>query len=149
MGSRVQLREGIVTAAELVSAYLAGLERADTQAVLALFAPGAVVYSPLYGPKPATEFYPELFADTGRAQLTLRGVMEGRTPDGSALISFWFHFDWRLPSGAAAPFDVVDLAELADDGRIAALHIVYDTVDVRPVFERETGTSWRPERDGD
>jgi hypothetical protein len=133
-----------VTAADLVSAYLAGLERADAEAVLELFAPGAVVHSPLYGPRPATEFYPELFADTSRSRLTLLGVMEGRTQQGVALISFWFHFDWRLPSGAAALFDVVDLAELAEDGRIATLRIVYDTVNVRPVFEHETGTSWRP-----
>lgn len=132
-----------MNATDLVSAYLAGLEAADTEGVLALFAPGATVYSPLYGPRPATEFYPELFADTSGSQLTLLGVMEGRSREGAALISFWFHFDWRLPSGAAAPFDVVDLAELADDGRIAALRIVYDTVDVRPVFERETGGSWR------
>ncbi|MFE0104574.1 nuclear transport factor 2 family protein [Streptomyces sp. NPDC059009] len=138
-----------MTAGELVSAYLAGLERADAEAVLELFAPGAVVHSPLYGPKPATEFYPELFADTSRSRLTLLGVMEGRGRDGAALVSFWFHFDWRLPSGAAAPFDVVDLAELAEDGRIATLRIVYDTVDVRPVFERETGTSWNPATEGE
>ncbi|MFJ8357355.1 nuclear transport factor 2 family protein [Streptomyces sp. NPDC093984] len=133
-----------MTTAELVSAYLDGLERADTEAVLALFAPGAMVHSPLYGPRPATEFYPELFADTSRSRLTLLGVTEGRTHQGAALISFWFHFDWRLPSGAAAPFDVVDLAELDEDGRITTLRIVYDTVEVRPVFERETGSSWRP-----
>ncbi len=59
------------------------------------------------------------------------------------MVSFWFHFDWRLPSGALAPFNVVDVAELADNGRIATLHIVYDTVEVRPTFEAETGTSWR------
>lgn len=136
-----------MSSAELVSAYLAGLERADTDAVLDLFAPGAVVHSPLYGPTPATEFYPALFADTSRAQLTLLGVMEGRTEQGAALVSFWFHFDWRLPSGAAAPFDVVDVAELDEDGRIAALRLVYDTVTVRPAFERETGGSWRPDTD--
>ncbi|MEU2835405.1 nuclear transport factor 2 family protein [Streptomyces lavendulae] len=133
-----------MTAAELVAAYLSALEQADADAVLELFAPGGVVRSPLYGPRPATDFYPELFADTSRASLTLLGVAEGQTRQGAALISFWFHFDWRLPSGAAAPFDVVDLAELTDDGRIATLRIVYDTVDVRPVFERETGSSWRP-----
>jgi hypothetical protein len=41
-----------------VSAYLSSLERADAEAVLALFAPGAMVHSPLYGPRPATKFYP-------------------------------------------------------------------------------------------
>jgi hypothetical protein len=35
----------------------------------------------------------------------------------------------------------VDLAELDENGQITTLRIVYDTVDVRPVFEQETGTS--------
>jgi hypothetical protein len=48
------------------------------------------------------------------------------------MLAFWFHFDWRLPSGRQAPFDVVDLAELDDDGRISSLRIIYDTVEVRP-----------------
>ncbi|GAA3285785.1 nuclear transport factor 2 family protein [Streptomyces lavendulae] len=136
-----------MTAAELVSAYLAALERADAEAVLRLFTPNAVVHSPLYGPKSAAEFYPDLFADTSRPHLTLLGVLEGRNQQGTLLISFWFHFDWLLPSGVAAPFDVVDLAELSQDGRIAELRIVYDTVNVRPVFEGETGTSWRASTD--
>ncbi|RZS36890.1 ketosteroid isomerase-like protein [Herbihabitans rhizosphaerae] len=125
----------MLTPSDLVSRYLDALERSDLDAVLALFAPDAVVHSPLYGERPPAEFYPELFADTSAAKLTLHGVMEGRTRDGAPLVSFWFHFDWRLPSGVAAPFDVVDLAELAEDGRIAALRILYDTVDVRPSFE--------------
>lgn len=133
-----------MNAADLVPAYLSALERADPDAVLELFAPGAVVHSPLYGPMPATDFYPALFADTSRSQLTLKGTAEGTTEDGRRLLTFWFHFDWRLPSGTEAPFDVVDVAELTDDGRIATLRIVYDTVDVRPAFEREKGASWRP-----
>jgi hypothetical protein len=48
-----------------------------------------------------------------------------------------------LPSGEAAPFDVVDVAELDEDGLVTSLSIVYDTVDVRPAFERATGSSWR------
>jgi hypothetical protein len=39
---------------------------------------------------------------------------------------------------------VVDVLELANDGRIAGLHIVYDTAEIRPAFEQETGRlSWR------
>jgi hypothetical protein len=33
---------------------------------------------------------------------------------------------------------------LDDDGLIGELHIIYDTIAVRPAFERETGHSWRP-----
>jgi len=36
------------------------------------------------------------------------------------------------------------VATLAPDGKIQELHIIYDTVDVRPAFEAEVGrTSWR------
>jgi ketosteroid isomerase-like protein len=130
--------------AELVASYLAALEQADLVGVLKLFTPDAVVHSPLYGPMPAAQFYPALFADTGESRLTLKGTMAGRSDGDGRLLAFWFHFDWRLPSGRQAPFDVVDLAELSDDGRISSLRIIYDTVDVRPAFEAETGDSWRP-----
>ncbi len=70
--------------------------------------------------------------------------MLGVDQTGATTVSFWFHFDWRLPSGAAAPFDVVDVATLASDGKIRDLHIIYDTVDVRPAFEADVGrASWR------
>jgi hypothetical protein len=109
-----------------------------------LFTEDGVVHSPLYGPQPAGEFYPRLFADTSEANLTLRSVMSGTDEAGQPTVGFWFHFDWRLPSGARAPFDVVDIATLGQDGRIKELHIVYDTVDVRPAFEAEVGRpSWR------
>lgn len=124
---------------ELVARYLAALGAADVDGMLSLFAPGARVQSPLYGDRAASDFYPELFADTGAAVLTLRGTMTGTSATGSPLLSFLFHFDWTLPNGTPAPFDVVDVAELADDGRIQAIRIVYDTVDVRPAYEADTG----------
>jgi ketosteroid isomerase-like protein len=124
---------------DLVASYLTAVENADLDAMLALFADDAVVHSPLYGTVPAVEFYPQLFADTGSATLTLLGTMRGTSVEGRALVSFLFHFDWILPGGTAAPFDVVDVAELDDSGRIRSLRIVYDTVDVRPAFEADTG----------
>jgi hypothetical protein len=130
---------------DLVAAYLRALSTADAGLVVGLFADDGIVHSPLYGPRPARDFYPALFADTSRADLTLKSVMSGEDQAGRTTVGFWFHFDWRLPSGAAAPFDVVDVATLAPDGKIKELHIVYDTVDVRPAFEAEVGrSSWRP-----
>ena len=123
----------------IVAAYLTAVEEADVAGMLALFADGAIVHSPLYGSMPAAEFYPALFADTGSATLTLLGTMRGTSAEGRALLSFLFHFDWVLPNGTAAPFDVVDVAELDDDGLITSLRIIYDTVDVRPAFEADTG----------
>ncbi len=128
-----------MTGRTLAAGYLSAIERGDLDAILALFHPDATVHSPLYGPLPATEFYPKLLADTGRSALHLRGVAQ----DGP-LVSIWFRFDWTLPSGSAADFECVDMLELDEDGRITALHIFYDTATNRPAFERETGSSWRP-----
>ena len=129
---------------DLVAAYLRALGTADTDLAVSLFADDGLVRSPLYGPRPASEFYRALFADTSQANPTLKAVMRGEDQAGQTTVSFWFHFDWRLPSGTAALFDVVDVATLAPDGRIKELHIVYDTVDVRPAFEAEVRrSSWR------
>lgn len=131
-------------AEQLVDTYLRALTAADVRTMVGLFTDDAIVQSPLYGPTPPREFYPQLFRDTGAAKLTLRAVMQGRDESGASMVSFFFHFDWRLPSGTAAPFNVVDVARLGPDGRIAELHLIYDTVDVRPAFEAETGRpSWR------
>jgi ketosteroid isomerase-like protein len=128
-----------MTARTLAAAYLAALGRGDLPALLALFHPEAIVHSPLYGPSPATEFYPRLLADTGRSELHLRGVTQGEH-----LVGVWFRFDWTLPSGAVTGFECVDMLELDDQGLITTLRIFYDTVTTRAAFEHETGGSWRP-----
>lgn len=117
----------------LVREYLASLEAADADRVIALFAPGGIVDSPLYGTMPAAEFYPALFADTASSRLTLRATMAGST-GGRTVVSFWFDFDWTLSTGEPAPFTVVDVAELDEHGLIERLHIVYDTHPIRDAF---------------
>lgn len=135
------------SADELVGTYLRALNTADVELALSLFTVDARLYSPLYGPQRAEDFYPALFADTNQANLALKSVMTGRDTAGARTVSFWFHFNWRLPSGAAAPFDVVDVATLSADGRIQSLRIIYDTVGVRPAFEADVGhSSWRESR---
>jgi hypothetical protein len=135
------------SADDLVGAYLHALNTADAELAVRLFAEDGVVHSPLYGPQLAKDFYPALFADTSQANLTLKSVMTGTDAARATTVSFWFYFHWRLPSGTAAPFEVVDIATLDTDDRIQKLHVVYDTVDVRPTFEAEVGhPSWRQSR---
>ena len=117
----------------LVNEYLASLEAADADRVIALFTPDGSVESPLYGTMPAAEFYPVLFADTASSRLTLRTTMTGST-EGRTIVSFWFDFDWILSTGKPAPFTVVDVAELNEAGLVERLHIVYDTHPIRDAF---------------
>ena len=119
---------------ELIDEYLAALEVGDAERILALFAPDAVVHSPLYGSVPARQFYPALFADTAESTLTLRRVFR----DEPEAVAFWFDYDWVLADGTPASFTVVDIAELTQDGLIASLYIVYDTSPVRAKFQQAT-----------
>jgi hypothetical protein len=133
-----------MTPNQLAVLYLGALEMADVEQILGLFAADGVVHSPLYGPTPAATYYPELFRDTSGSDLTLRGVSSGASVDGGGLVMIWFHYDWQFAGGERVRFDVVDVLELNAEGRIAHLHIVYDTVDTRPAMEQETGrASWR------
>lgn len=127
-------------ALELATEYIAAIEAGDADRVLALFSADAVVHSPLYGSSPAAEFFPKMLGDTARAELGLLGAANGSTPDGTPLAIWFFRFDWTLASGGdVIGADMVDIAQLDDEGRIADLTIVYDTHDARPVFRSATG----------
>ncbi|MET0401112.1 MAG: nuclear transport factor 2 family protein [Cystobacter sp.] len=135
-----------MTPDEIAKTYLSALEKSDLQTILQLYTPEGVVHSPLYGPRRAVDFYTALFKDTGRARIGLKGVTQGKQIDGRPLITIWFQFDWTLPSGQPAHFECVDVLEVDEHSRVAALHIIYDTVTARPAYEAEhgAGSSWRP-----
>jgi hypothetical protein len=50
-----------MTPDQLARTYLDALGRADLDTMLSLFAADGQVHSPLYGPRPAASFFPELF----------------------------------------------------------------------------------------
>ncbi|MCI1747959.1 MAG: nuclear transport factor 2 family protein [Acidipropionibacterium sp.] len=116
----------------LVATYLNALGSADTAGIIALFAPGGRVHSPLYGLMKAADFYPMLFDETDESVLHLRKVLKG-----DQVIAFWFDFDWTLADGTPAPFTCVDVAELDVSARITDLHIVYDTSTLREAWTRQ------------
>lgn len=122
------------TADELVEQYLAALSAADPGAAVRVFARDGVVNSPLYGEQAARDFYPALFADTAESVLSLRKTL---VSDDGGTIAFWFDFAWVLADGTPAPFTVVDVAELDENGLISRLHIVYDTHPIRESWENQ------------
>ncbi|AJC68466.1 MULTISPECIES: nuclear transport factor 2 family protein [Dickeya] len=135
-----------MTPDQIAKTYLDSLEKSDLHAILDLYTPDGVVFSPLYGPRKAVDFYTALFKDTGRAKINLKGVTKGAQVDGRPLITIWFKFKWTLPSGEPAHFECVDVLEMNSEGLIEKLHIIYDTVTARPAYEAEfgVGSSWRP-----
>jgi len=127
-------------AESLCRRYLAALDAGDLDAVLALFAPGAEVVSPLYGVRPATEFYAALFADTERSRTELLHVFPASSPIGA--VALHFRYDWTLADGKLVTFEVVDVIELTPAGdAFARLTILYDTAPLRPDFAAVHGRS--------
>ncbi|MCB1355262.1 MAG: nuclear transport factor 2 family protein [Maritimibacter sp.] len=119
-----------MTVTELCNAYLAGLDAGDLDAVLALFAPGAEVVSPLYGTMPARDFYAALFADTEASDTTLLNIFD--SSDNGGAVALHFRYGWTLADGTPVAFEVVDVIELtrARDA-FAKLTIIYDTAPLR------------------
>jgi hypothetical protein len=78
---------------DLIRHYLKGLEERDEAAILSLFAVEGIVLSPLYGRRRAKDFYPGLFADTGRSVISLHHILRDTyRPDVAAA---YFRYDWN------------------------------------------------------
>ena len=119
----------------LCNAYLAGLDAGDLDAVLALFAAGAQVVSPLYGTKPAREFYTALFSDTERSDTTLLNIFDQSETGGA--VALHFRYGWTLADGTPVRFEVVDVIELTEArDAFAKLTIIYDTAPLRADWGR-------------
>ena len=119
----------------LITSYFHALERGSYETIIKLFAPGAIVISPLYGKKPATLFYKEVFADTKSSKITLKNIfLSQENPHVGAA---HFLYDWTLKDGTPAPFECMDVFEFSKDGtHIEKLTIIYDTQHTRKAFDQ-------------
>ncbi len=122
-----------MTISEIIQSYLHALERGDEYGVLQLFAEGAIVVSPLYGRKKATDFYEQLFEDTAQSLITLLQIFKG-AQKGSAAAHF--RYRWTLEDEQPVSFEAVDIFEFDNERKISKLTIIYDTAFVREAFER-------------
>jgi ketosteroid isomerase-like protein len=116
----------------IAEAYLAALQEADLDSLLALFSPDGQVVSPLYGQLPAATFYRALFADTRRSEVSLTDVL---THEARRSIGFLFTYRWTLADGELVDFEVIDYCQLNSAGQITALRIIYDTARTRQAWE--------------
>lgn len=112
--------------------YLDALAQADLKAIMALFAPNAIVISPLYGRQSATAFYQALFEDTQSSVLELVDIYMGLEP---LKASVHFKYHWIMADQTEVKFDVVDVIAFNEAGAIESLQIIYDTAQTRPAFE--------------
>jgi len=122
---------------QVMNQYLNALGDGDYDALIKLFDPKAVVRSPLYGHRPALEFYRELLRDTRTSVLTPHSFFAEAEKKSGAL---YFTYAWTMADGARVTFDCVDVFTFDEAGKILTLHIIYDT--------QQTRSSWdsQPER---
>lgn len=123
-----------MTLDDLCHRYLDALNTSDLEGVRALFTSAAEIVSPLYGVRPAHDFYAKLFADTSRSETTLLNVFDSSAEGRS--VALHFRYVWTLASGKVVEFECVDVFELTEDRqRFARMTIIYDTAPLRADFE--------------
>ncbi|MEQ8702592.1 MAG: nuclear transport factor 2 family protein [Phaeodactylibacter sp.] len=121
----------------LILAYLDALSKGDLPALLELFAPAAVVYSPLYGKKTAKIFYADLLKDSKASHIELLNVFQAPGTSHAA-VNFLYH--WTLANGEQVRFDCVDIFHFNAAGKIIKLKIIYDASLTRPALQRTQNT---------
>lgn len=114
----------------VVEAYVEALDAGDDEAVVDLFAPEAVVTSPLRESVPARQFYTDLIEDSRESQVELVEVFTG---DASAAAQL--AYDWTLSDGTRTAFDCVDVFRFDDEGQITSLRIFYDPSEIQDAYE--------------
>lgn len=123
------------TPLDTVRAYLHCLHTSDTAGLIASFEPDGVVHSPFLGTMQARDFFPRLAQASSQSVITLIDLFSSVQPAGGAVrVAAYFRYDWTLSDGRVVDFTCVDVFGFQPGGgRIASMHIVYDT---HPLRER-------------
>jgi ketosteroid isomerase-like protein len=118
---------------DAIHSYLDALSRGDLDQLLALFAPQAIVHSPLYGQQAARAFYPALLQDSAASHIEPLQIFQSNSPQYAA-VNFLYH--WTLANGEEVTFDCVDIFQFDKAGKITELKIIYDASQTRSALER-------------
>ncbi len=119
---------------QVMNNYLTALGNGDYDSLMALFAEKATVKSPLYGNRPAAEFYRDLLRDTRTSVLTPHTFFAEAEKKSGAL---YFSYHWTMADGTQVSFDCVDVFAFDDSKKILSLHIIYDTQQTRSAWDAQ------------
>ncbi len=110
---------------EIALKYINLLEKGKMNQIIDLFQKDGIVISPLYGTKPAKDFYLQLEKDTANSQLLINEIFESQDTNTIAL---FFTYNWTLKNNKKVVFDVIDIISFDNNNKINKLRIIYDTV---------------------
>ena len=112
--------------------YLEALEAGNIKDLIDLFTPDAMIESPVYGLKKASDFYAELLKVTTSSELTFKGFFKDKDSNSCAL---YFHYKWILKNKETIAFDVVDIIDFDQDNKIKALKIIYNSINSQKAID--------------
>ena len=121
-----------MTRSEVAKKYIEFLSNGAVEQIVSLFSEDGKVSSPIYGDKPAREFFKELTDDTTNSTLTFKKIFEDA---GSNSLALYFEYEWTVKSGKVVVFDVVDILDFDNETKIEKLKIIYDTFIARKLVE--------------
>jgi len=112
-----------------LEAYVAGINSGDEKAVLALFAPGAVIEDPVGSPPKTGDEIAAWFADTVAFETRIEPVapIRGSHADAAALV---FDVTFQPPEGPRLLIRSLDVCTFDAEGRITSLRAYWGPDDV-------------------
>ncbi len=125
-----------MTKRKIAEQYVQYLEQGNIQNIIELFSENGKVDSPVYGVKPAIDFYEELYNDTSQSKLTMLGIFE---EEDTGDVALYFNYIWTLKNNKVVDFNVVDIIQFDDCNKITLLTIIYDTVKSRELVKEVKG----------
>ena len=108
---------------KIADTYLNFLSAGKSSELTSLFISDAKVLSPIYGEKSALEFFNTLESDTKNSKLLFKGFFD---ETDSLRFALFFNYSWEMENGNQSNFDVVDIFELNELGKIVKLQIIYN-----------------------
>ena len=125
--------EIIIQVQNIIQKYFRALESCDANTLTSLFSTNGIVHSPLYGDRPARDFYNDLINDTTASTISLLNTFTN--PKKPNIYAAHFRYDWTLKDGSKTNFECIDIFHFDKQSKITELTIIYDTHKLRSIFD--------------
>jgi hypothetical protein len=119
----------LVSTRETIERYVKAVQQHDYNEVIVCFAENAIVVHPIFGTKPAPEFFKSLFTNTGSDHITVKTVFDAADDPHTADVLFYD--EWRTADGTEFNNDIVLVFRFDDAALVRKLTVIFDTFPVR------------------